>query len=665
MFSDIRRMLGSVLVEEGDEIITISGLPADIINRDISKIWKSSKIGLHMFNKVERSRVSFYKFFALEFQYALKTIRSKSSNMLTRKTLATVLEQLEQNTWLGIQNEELMPRLDFSRLNDFSVKPLPHQMTFLELYSTQVNKMALKGFVLASPPGSGKTLTGYMLGHCLNAEAIVIVCPKRAVREVWIDNIERFIPNHGKIWSSDQPEPITAGFKYYICHYEYLEHLLAAKAAFRNRKVFVDLDECHNFNDPNAQRVKMFIDFVNETKASDVVWASGTPVKALGQEMIPFLRTADAAFTPHVEDRFKRIFGMKQGIAGDILSHRLGLVMYQVPKSVVMDGKPIEADIKIKIPNAARYTLDSIRAEMAEFIKDRIRHYQDNYASFLNTYEDIIKTHTATLKTSKEKDAYNAYARLVVLLQKSTDYRALGPEIQRTNEYENQRIIPYLPNSLKEPFRKAKSVVKYYPLVCRGEVLGRILGRRRIECHQDMVAHSGVESLVDASLKKTLIFTSFVEVVNDLQKHLVKYELEPVLVYGDTNKDLTKIVERFTNDPKINPMIATLQSLSTAVPILAANTIVFMNQPFRSFEREQAIARAHRLGQTEQVYVFNILLDTGELPNISTRSADIMEWSKSQVDLLMGTSTGASIESYATDLEPAVVPLVAPKSLNW
>lgn len=665
MLSDIRRLLGSISVTEDEEVITISGLPADVINKEISKIWKTSKIGLHMFLKVERSRITFYKFFALEFQYALTKVRNKCHQMLTRRTLTTVLEELEKNTWLGIRNEVLESRLDFSRLNDFSTKLMDHQMSFLQIYNEMVSKMALRGYVLAAPPGSGKTLMGLVLGHCLHAEAIVIVSPKRAVDTVWVDNIHRFIPNHEKVWTSVSGQPLTSEYRYYICHYESLSELIAAQHVFKNRKVFVDLDECHNFNDPTAQRVKLFIDFVKAVDAQDVVWASGTPVKALGQEMIPFLRTADDSFTVHVEERFKKIFGMKQGIAGDILSHRLGLVMYQVPKSAVMEGSPIEQDIKIRIPNGDRYTLDSIKVEMAEYINERLHYYRENYRTFLKTYEEICAVHTATLKSPSDKAAYERYARLVKLLRGSTDYRALGEEIRLSNEYEKTKIIPHLNNKLKEPFRKAKSVVKYYPLVCRGEVLGRILGRRRIECHRDMVAHSGIQDLIDASIKKTLIFTSFVEVIDDVVRHLKRFEFEPCLVYGDTNKNLNSIVKSFTDDPKLNPMIATLQSLSTAVPILAANTIIFLNQPFRFGEKNQAISRAHRLGQDEQVFVFNILLDTGEQPNISTRSADIMEWSKSQVDLLMGTSVDVSVESFLDDLEPQPEQILNSKVLQW
>jgi hypothetical protein len=53
----------------------------------------------------------------------------------------------------------------------------------------------------------------------------------------------------------------------------------------------------------------------------------------------------------------------------------------------------------------------------------------------------------------------------------------------------------------------------------------------------------------------------------------------------------------------------------------------------------------HRIGQEDEVYIFNFVLDTGAMPNISTRSEDIMAWSKSQVDALMGLDRyGSNVE---------------------
>lgn len=98
----------------------------------------------------------------------------------------------------------------------------------------------------------------------------------------------------------------------------------------------------------------------------------------------------------------------------------------------------------------------------------------------------------------------------------------------------------------------------------------------------------------------------------------------------------TRIIFHDLEKAWANPLLATIQSLSTAVPIICANTVIFLNQPFRSNDKEQAIARVARLGQDEQTYVWDVLLDTKGVPNISTRSDEILQWSMEQVAIIMG-----------------------------
>jgi hypothetical protein len=59
----------------------------------------------------------------------------------------------------------------------------------------------------------------------------------------------------------------------------------------------------------------------------------------------------------------------------------------------------------------------------------------------------------------------------------------------------------------------------------------------------------------------------------------------------------------------------------------------------------QAIARAWRIGQDEQVYVWHMVLDTGDIPNISTRTNDILRWSKEQVDSIMGFKSDMELDT--------------------
>ena len=221
------------------------------------------------------------------------------------------------------------------------------------------------------------------------------------------------------------------------------------------------------------------------------------------------------------------------------------------------------------------------------------------------------------------------------------------------NTFERTKIIPMLPNDIKKAFRKAKSVYKYVNLTIMGECLGSILGKARTQCNVDIANNLGTMRLIplnygpDLGLmtldeiltnakKKTIMFTSFVEVVTTLKAKLMEDQYRPAVVFGETNKDLPKIVESFDKEDAVNPLVATFQSLSTAVPLTMANTIIMLNIPFRDKDYVQAVARAHRKGQTEDVYVIDVLLDTGDTPNISTRSKDIATEAAQMVAKIMG-----------------------------
>lgn len=646
MFSDVKRLLGAVTVTQKNEYVTVEGIPADVFAKDISRIWGTSRINKHMFLNIGRSKVVIPKFFLIEFMYALNTILDESRSPFTKRTIRRILELLEENTWLN-KSEVSATLLDYSRLDNINVKLLPHQVEFLQQYDRAVPRYDLTGYLLAAVPGSGKSLSGISLHLCLKTDAMIIVCPKNAVTKVWVDNVQRFVIKDTKIWHSTEGVPPRPGMDYYICHYEYLGTFIEHLGVLKGRNVMIDLDECHNFNDPNSQRTKAFIQMCGTLNCNHVIWASGTPLKAMAKEMIGFLRTVDPYFTPKVEERFKAIFGMSVGRAGDILSHRLGLVSFKVGKERFMSDKPIVSRIDLKIPNADKFTLTAIRQEMLEFIRARMEHYRINAAEYRLTYEGVVKAYELSGLNAEQLKTLADYRRNVALLRKASDYRHLVAEMKVSNDFENEVLLPRLQGPTKEAFRKAKGVYKYVELVIRGEALGGVLGRRRIECHVAMIDHIDFAKIIDSAEKKTLVFTSYVEVVDKTNAVLTKHGYSPMNVYGDTNKNLEAIIKKFDTDAKANPLIATLQSLSTAVPVLSANTVVFLNSPFRVHEREQAISRVHRLGQDTGVFVFDLFLDTGTEPNISTRSGDIMEWSKEQVDLIMGKAGTIAVECEA------------------
>lgn len=420
-----------------------------------------------------------------------------------------------------------------------------------------------------------------------------------------------------------------------------------------NGKVSVT-GNCHNFNEINSQRTQSLIELTKKYVHYSL-WMSGTPIKALGKEVIPLLHCIDPLFDESCEKSFAAVFGKNSERALDILANRIGILSHTVKKEdVVSDVKLYRYQANVTLKNGDDYTLPVIRLKMKAFIEERSKFYKENMKSFEEDYKYGIELYRNFIKNkTQEIKLLDDYLSKVHTIRKGWDPYTMKDISRYCNTFERTKIIPMLPNDIKKAFRKAKSVYKYVNLTIMGECLGSILGKARTQCNVDIASNLGTMRLIplnygpDLGLmtldeiltnakKKTIMFTSFVEVVTTLKAKLMEDQYRPAVVFGETNKDLPKIVESFDKEDAVNPLVATFQSLSTAVPLIMANTIIMLNIPFRDKDYVQAVARAHRKGQTEDVYVIDVLLDTGDVPNISTRSKDIATEAAQMVAKIMG-----------------------------
>lgn len=656
MFAQIKQRLNIIDVEQTPTYIVVEGIGTYTLFADMYRVWGSNVISKYMFSVQRSSMLKMRHFFGLDFLYVCQTLYDTPGTRTPRRVLAKVIEELKSKTWLGSVDRDPLSITNFNRIeHNFIPFPFkPFQEAFVKLYGKMVPAYRLRGYMLDAGPGTGKTITQYALAASLGGEKTVIITPKNALHDVWMNTAQNILLQKRKYWMSDMDRAPSLDDHYYLVHYEALgnfwEWMKVHLKEFDG--AFIGLDESHNFNRQAALRTQTLIDMIQATPNAKCLWASGTPLLALGSEMIPFLKCVDPLFDAESEERFRKIYGRDAKRANDILRNRIGHLKYHVPKQDVVDGKPIVEQVKVKIPNASDYTLEAIGKRMADFVDQRRLWYKKNFDTFRNDYDRAIEFFEKTLKSENDKRNYKAYKEAFRIVASGFDPRTMKAEAQLCNTYELRTIYPLLPNELKPKFKSARSVLKYVDLKIMGEALGGILGAARAKCHVDMVPYIDLSKLIDDAKKKTLIFTSFVEVVDAVDELLVEQGYKPAKVYGATNKDLPQIVSKFYKDPDVNPLSATYQSLSTAVPLTAANTIILINQPFRSGIREQTIARAHRLGQDMQVYVFDILLDTGDAPNISTRSNDIMAWSQQQVAAILGTQN-VDLDSLALESKDA------------
>jgi hypothetical protein len=639
MLSMLRRLTGLIDTQEQGDFIHISGLPGDMVAKDIMSVFQTSKIANNIFSNIGTSDVSFHRWFAPDIVTVFNRILATEDSKYHLRAMRKVIEQLMERTWLANTLKDYPDILDTSRIKDMKVTLFDYQDEFIALYNHNVPRYGLTGYLLGAPPGSGKTILGLATQRARMRQTVVVCCPKNAVVDVWEKTICNVFKKQPSYWTSLQGCMPPKGLNYYICHYDAFEKFMAATRGFSFRETGVLLDESHKLNEFDTGRTQLFIKMcVDHLQSQDTIWASGTPIKAVGAEATPIFTTIDPMFNnPDLQQRFRAIYTKTAYKANEILNARLGKVHFTIARERFRSDKPHFKDEFVKIPNAKEYTLPAIREELRAFMEERKAYYEKNMSAYKKAYYEVLARFEEDIEGDEDLERQLAqYQKWIKLISKTDQLSEIKEQIQWCNKFEKTVIIPRLSKEDKDTFKDTRSVVKYYTLKVQGEALGKIVGGKRARCIVDMVPYMNLPKIIDHSLSKTLIFTSYVEVIRTANAYLKHEGYEPLMVFGETNSELPAMVKKFGSDENANPMIATYKSLAEAVPITMASTLITLNSPFRDYELSQAIARVDRIGQPNPVTVVHCYLDTDGEPNISTRSKDILEWSKEQVQQIMG-----------------------------
>lgn len=652
MQSTISYIFGQIQAIQTPNRIVVSGFRTHSLLKEIKKQTKTSVIETGMFYVTTGTRLEFPLFFAYDFLEVLRQIKHNPNRFFNPKVLNTIEEELMKLPMFQRMINNVQSKLNRKQLDKFTVEPLPNQDEFFKAYDANTQRFGLKGYILASPPGTGKTLSSLFLGAMLQRKVCIIFSPSNALERVWEDTFNTFYKTPPKYYIYGKTAYHGDETHFVFSH----ENMKFAKEFIeknlRKADTFITIDECQAFTEMKSDRTQLLIDICRTLDCKEVLFMSGTPFKALGAEVIPYLWCADPTFDKDTEERFKKVFGVSGTRALEVLAARIGRSMYKIDKSEVVKNKIFNLEIRVKIPGGERYTMDAVRIKMEKFVRERVEYYRTHEPRFVEEYLRIVKLYEDGLTDSSAKLRLGVYKREAAMIRQTTDLNKVRDEIVRCNTFERKELVPALPNGLKDKFRDARSVYKYVRLKIQGEALGRILGNERQECNLDILRHidSGkvyceelelngeswtLADIFQTAQGKTIFFTDYVEVVTEAGEMFKNMGMKPALVYADTNKDLNNILKQVEKDPKIDPTVATYKSLSTAVPLIMMDTMVMLNAPFRDYIYNQATSRLDRLGQKHTLKFYHVYLDTDGEVNISTRSKDIMLWSKELVEQLL------------------------------
>ena len=662
--------------------IIVEGINLKLVYRDFEK-YIGSKMLYNILDKSGRWEMKFQKFYLPDMYHVVLELLNNDKfkrRIVSRSKLQKLKELFEtiplvQNIKL-IQNtkDEDIPSVNKSILKNIFVpgfKLFEHQDKFIDNCLFKSKLMDLRGYLLDAGPGLGKTINSIALMELLGADKIIVVCPKKAVIDVWEETINR-------IYSKPQTYNLSidsikggkvklANFsldsKFMVCHFEALDKLVASLRNIPNARYGIVLDECHGLNSYKSQRSTLFRELNKIVNPYFCLWMSGTPLKALGSETMTMFETIDKLFTPEVVKSFTSVFGISGVYAASVMANRLQLVK----ATIKAQGSGVEQftyQSKVTLPDAWKYTLSTIREEMKKYIRERTAFYHEFRDDYIEEYFEGIEEFKVNLGSNFDSKMQIALDEYLAKTKELHDgYNPTSPVHKQyiidCNYFEDKVIIPILSNKTKKIFRKAKSVYKYVELTIIGETLGNVIGRKRTECNKAIVEamaksftvvneesketyETNLGEVIRDAEAKTLIFTDYVDVLKRCNEILTEEGFHPITIFGETTTTigLSNQVKQFKENSKINPLITTFKTLSEAVPLTEANTVIFLNLPFRSGTYDQAVKRANRIGQTKDVHLYEVTLDTGGEENISTRNLDILKWSEEQVSILMGDKKG-------------------------
>ena len=113
--------------------------------------------------------------------------------------------------------------------------------------------------------------------------------------------------------------------------------------------------------------------------------------------------------------------------------------------------------------------------------------------------------------------------------------------------------------------------------------------------------------------EKVIIFSNWTQMTDAILQVLhtklkLIGRLEPAVITGNTNdSDRQQIVDRFQNNDVCRVIIGTIGAMGTGLTLTAATTVIFVDEPWNKALFDQAVDRAHRIGQKNNITIYSIM----------------------------------------------------------
>ena len=601
--------------------------------RQSQKLYEKGKIKK---KEMEVKYITFPVFFALEIAMIFEDLGKYYGVPYYKK----IANQIRTKTWVSELDKPVQEvPLNTSALKNIRYTLKPYQEEFIKMFPTLKNRFHLDGYILSFDQGLGKTLTAIALAECLNKEQVVIVCPN-SLKENWSYEIKEYFYKYEdeKLWKDEvyvhgsNKYKLTNKTKYIIVNLEAIPAVFDIIGKDKNSILIVD--EMHNVRNMTGKRTLELIDLKKRLGKTDVLLMSGTPIKALPNEIVPSLMLIDPLFTDEVAKLYNRCFNVDGVGTKDIVNARFGIVMHRKTKKEVLTlpEKNLHT-LNFKLKDSDKYLSANVTIDVNYAFQKLYKVEMDRSVELKRNYIDMIMKYSKAPR--KDLDEYMKY-----LEHPFEQYHEAY--LEKMKNFVLQYVTPNIvyPVDAKN-FKEAETAYLRMKERAMGKALGEVMHPRRKEMFIQLYEQNKKEiiKMIRNATKKTVIFSTLLEVVHYIGNDLEKQGIKNVKIVGGSG-DRMKLIQQFKNDEETEVLIATSQTLSTGVTLTEANQMFFFGTPWRSADYNQCCDRIYRIGQTTDVNIYNVLLDTGAELNLSTRMNDILNWSDNMFNNMIEGESG-------------------------
>ncbi len=233
------------------------------------------------------------------------------------------------------------------------------------------------------------------------------------------------------------------------------------------------------------------------------------------------------------------------------------------------------------------------------------------------------RTHAGARNPDEEARKILAHALRPFLLRRTKEQvaRDLPPKLEQTLYCELDSKQRKLYDELRAHYRATllKRIEKGGIGRAKIQILEALLRLRQAAIHPglldkargrepaaklDMLLPRVVEVLDEGH--KTLVFSQFTGMLAILREHLDRLAIPYEYLDGKT-KDRQGHVERFQNDPACKLFLISLKAGGVGLNLTAAQYVFLLDPWWNPAVEAQAIDRAHRIGQTNQVFAYRLI----------------------------------------------------------